>query len=85
MDYEPSAIHDRIEELVGVLARLEDESLCPPPRDHVRVARRQRCTCDRCAAVSAIERSLEALRSLAGTHDAAAPAVDERRWMGLDA
>ncbi len=84
MDYERSAIYDRIEELVGVLARLEDESLCPPPRDHVRVARRQRCSCDRCAATGALERALEALRSLAGSH-APAPAADDRRWMGLDA
>ena len=84
MGHEHSAIYDRIEELVGVLARLEDETLCPPPNDHVRVARRQRCTCDRCAAVSAVERSLEALRSLAGTH-APAPRGDDRRWMGLDA
>lgn len=84
MGYERSTVYDRIDELVGVLARLEDEALCPPPRDHVRVARRQRCTCDRCAAVSAVERSLEALRSLAATHRPA-PAADERRWMGLDA
>lgn len=75
----------RIEELVTLASRLDDEEKCPLPPDHIRVSSRQRCPCDACAARAALDRALAALRSLARTHARPAETTGDERWMGPSA